>query len=298
MARWWPWALALVAVLNALCYPLLDVGLRSAPPLTFAALRASVAGLALALLVALQRRPLPSEPRTWLLIAAAGLGTTSLGFLGMFDAARLLSPGLATVLTNTQPLVAAVLARAFLRERLSTLQRFGLLLGFLGIVAISLSHLNGTSRATFVQGVAYVGLAVVGVAVGNLSMKAVCERVDPLVATAAQVLIGAIPLAVGAGAFEHSSVIAWSREFIVILVTLGLLATALTNWLWFAALPNVPLSRANAFNFLTPLVGYLIGASQFGERISLSSLLGLTLAAGGVALVQRVAPAAGIGAPR
>lgn len=295
-SRWWPvsirWsaALVLVALLNALCFPLIAVGLRDAPRLAFASLRALVAGLALAVPAMLQRRPLPREPRIWLVLAAIGLGTTSLGFLGMFDADELVAPGLATVLLNTQPLVAAVLAGGFLHERLLPLQRLGLLVGFLGITALGLPSLSGTRRATFVLGIAYIALATTGVAVGNVLMKAVRARVDPLVAMGAQMLLGAIPLAIAASLLEHTSAIAWSAGFIATLLALAVLGTALSNWLWFTTLAHVPLSRANAFSFLTPLIAYLIGTLYFAERIGPSAIIGLGLATGGVVLVQRTPP--------
>lgn len=70
-------------------------------------------------------RPVPRGARSWALVALVGLGATSLGFLGMFHAAEFVSPGLATVIANTQPLLAAVLAHVFLRERLTVLGKSG-----------------------------------------------------------------------------------------------------------------------------------------------------------------------------
>ena len=102
--------LVFVAFLNALCYPLITIGLGDAPHLSFAVLRALAAGVALALMALVLRRPMPRGWRTWLGLCAIGLGTTSLGFVGMFHAAEFLAPGLATVIANAQPLIAAILA--------------------------------------------------------------------------------------------------------------------------------------------------------------------------------------------
>ncbi len=283
------WKLVLVASLNALCYPFISTGLRDAPPLAFAALRALVAGLALAALGAHQRRALPRTPAIWFMLAAIGLATTSLGLFGMFYAAELVSPGLATVLANTQPLIAAFLARWFLHEPLQPQQRIGLSLGFAGIVIISLPHFGVAGRATFARGIAYLALAAGAVAVGNVLMKAVRERVDPLIGMAAQSLFGAVPLAIAAGILEQPAAIRWSARFIASLLALGLFASALANWLWFSALARLPLSRANAFNFLTPLIGFMLGVAFYGEHIDLASFLGLLLAIAGIVLVEREA---------
>lgn len=279
--------LLLVSVLWASCYPLITVGLRFAPPFSFAALRAPAAGLALALIAALLRRPVPRRMRTWLALAATGFGTTSLGFLGMFHAAEFVSPGLATVIASSQPLIAAILAHFFLHERLQGLQRIGLLLGFLGVVVISLPQLGGGGRAGFLIGLAYIILAASGVASGNVLMKALSDQVDPLVAVAAQYLFGTIPLAVVALLREQPSAITWSAEFIASFLGLALFGSAFVYWLWFTLLERIPLSRANAFTFLTPFIGFAFGLAFFGEQLSLAAIMGLLLAVIGIVLVER-----------
>ena len=110
----------LVMLLWAACFPLITAGIEFAPHLTFAALRAILAGVVLTALALALRRPLPKEGRVWAMVAVVGLGATSLGFLGMFHAAEFVSPGIATVIANTQPLLAAGLAGIGLKERLTT----------------------------------------------------------------------------------------------------------------------------------------------------------------------------------
>ena len=129
--------LVLVMLLWAVCYPLITAGIAYAPPLSFATVRAVVAGASLILIALLLRRPAPRGVGTWAMLAVSGVGATSLGFFAMFYAAGLVSPGIATVIANSQPLLAAVLARIFLGERLAPRGRAGLLLGFIGIVVIA-----------------------------------------------------------------------------------------------------------------------------------------------------------------
>ena len=107
-------ALRLVAVMGlwALCYPLITLGLDLAPHLAFATMRGGLAGLFLLAVAVLLRRPFPRAVHTWAVLFVVGLGSTSLGFLGMFHAAEFVSPGLATVIANAQPLLAAILAHA------------------------------------------------------------------------------------------------------------------------------------------------------------------------------------------
>ncbi len=104
-----PAALRLLAVmvLWASCFPLITIGLDLAPHLAFAALRAAVAGFCLIALGTLYGRPLPDSGRSWIQIVVVALGATSMGFLGMFHAAEFVSPGLATVIANVQPIIAS-----------------------------------------------------------------------------------------------------------------------------------------------------------------------------------------------
>lgn len=280
-------ALTFFAFLDALCYPLIAIGLGDAPHLTFAFLRAALAGCTLALVAALLRRPMPKGLGTWFGLATIGVGTTSLGFAGMFHAAEFVSPGTATIIAHSQPLIAAIMAYWFLKERLDRRQRIGLLLAFLGVIAISLPQLIGGENSNFVIGLAYIVLATVGVAVGNVLMKALGGRVDPLVAVAAQLLLGAVPLAVAAALQEHPSAVVWSPTFLASLLGLALFGTALARSLWFTLLKRVPLSRANAFTFLSPFIGIALGVAFFGESFGLATLLGLALTAGGIVLVEQ-----------
>ena len=286
MRPWHVVALLGVMILWAACYPLIALGRPFAPPLLFAALRALVAGAALALLAGLLRRPLPRDLRVWGALAAVGVAITTFGFLGMFNAEPSVPPGLATVIAGMQPLIAAVLAYFVLGERLGRWQRLGLVLGFLGIVVISVPHLDDAGRAGFAWGVAYIGLAALGVAAGNVLITRLSGQVDMLVAMAAQTLFGAVPLGVVAMLRERPAAIIWSPTFVVSLLVLALFGTAAAYWLWFILLERVPFSRANAFSFLVPFIGFALGAAYFNERASVPALSGLAMTAIGILLIQ------------
>jgi drug/metabolite transporter (DMT)-like permease len=277
--------LLLVMLLWAACFPLITLGLDLAPHITFAALRAVLAGASVLILAALLRRSPPRGLRAWGLIAVTGFGATSVGFLGMFHAAEFVAPGLATVLANVQPLIAAVLAHLVLRERTGAMARVGLVLGFAGIAVMAWSSTASTGASW--TGIAYILVATAGVAVGNVGMKRLAGDVDALVATGLQLLIGAIPLIVWSLLTEDPTAVIWSARFIVVLVTLSVLGTGLAYWLWFATLEQVELSRANAWTFLVPIFGLAIGAVFFDERPGWPEAAGAALTIMGIMAVQR-----------
>ena len=277
----------LVMLLWAICFPLIPAGIPFAPHLTFATIRAFLAGSSLVALALVLGRPMPKGARIWTILVFVGLGATTLGFFGMFHAAEFVSPGIATVIANTQPLLAAVLASAFLGERLDLSGKSGLALGFGGIVLITAPELLAAPAGNYAIGVAYIVFAALGITVSNVLIKRIAGEVDALMAMGIQMLIGALPLLVIAWAFEQPQEIIWSSRFVFALVSLSLPGTALVYWLWFSILEKVPLNRANAFSFLIPIFGLSMGVLFYGETMGWSEAGGIALIVLGIVLVNR-----------
>lgn len=131
-----------VMFLWALCFPLISLGLDYAPPLLFAFLRALIAGLSLLLIAKLSGRPAIKGKRNWSAVVVIGFTATSIGFWGMFYAGGILAPGIATVLTNTQPFIALVLGWFVLKETLNSSSLLGFSLGFFGVILISADSIS------------------------------------------------------------------------------------------------------------------------------------------------------------
>lgn len=280
-------ATVLVMFLWAICFPLIAIGITDAPHLSFATLRALLAGATLVGIALMLGRPFPRGRRVWGLIGSIGLGATTLGFFGMFHAAEFVSPGLATVIANTQPLLAALLAYLVLGEILERRSKVGLVLGFIGIVVITGPALAQGSSTNSLLGVAYIVLAALGITVSNVLIKRLGNRADTLMAMGWQMLLGGIPLAILAFMTEEPANIAWSERFVFSLVALSFAGTALVYWLWSVILQDVELNRANAFSFLIPIFGLSMGVAFFGERLGLLEVTGGVLSLLGIYLVSQ-----------
>jgi len=277
----------LVMLLWAVCFPLITAGFAYAPHLTFATLRAFIAGAALLVVGLALGRPLPRGAGVWVILGLVGLGATSLAYLGMFHAAEFVSPGIATVIANTQPLLAAVLAGMFLNEYLGGHGKLGLALGFSGIVVIAAPQLMASQAENYALGIAYILLAALGITVSNVLIKRIVGKVDAIMAMAIQMLIGGVPLAIAAFTFEQPLDVVWSPQFVLILAVLSLFGSALVYWLWASILEDTPLTRANAFSFLVPVFGLGMGAMFFGETLGWPEFIGIALTVMGVGLVNR-----------
>jgi|TARA_R110002124_G_scaffold17867_6_gene74260 drug/metabolite transporter (DMT)-like permease len=275
-----------VMFLWAICFPLITLGLPHAPHLTFAAMRAFLAGITLLIPAIIMQRRQPRDLRTWLMLSVIGLGATTLGFFGMFHASEFVTPGVATVIANTQPLMAAVLAAIVLKEYLSARGKVGLFLAFIGIVLIALPSLFSATDDDYALGIFYILLAALGITISNVFIRLMAGRVEALSAMGWQLVIGSLFLAVIAVFTEDISAVTWNTPFVVSLFGLALPGTALAYWLWYRVLGQVELNRANAFSFLVPIFGLSIGIIFFHESVSILTSAGVILAILGIVLVN------------
>ena len=88
----------LVTLFWAMCFPLIELGHRAAPPLRFAAIRSLIAGASIIVPLLLYKRDWLSDWNIWKYSIIIAVTYTVLGFGGMFLADGRVSPGIATVL--------------------------------------------------------------------------------------------------------------------------------------------------------------------------------------------------------
>ncbi|MHB8611294.1 MAG: DMT family transporter [Candidatus Dormibacteraceae bacterium] len=276
-----------LALVYAICYAAIKAGLVYAPALRFASLRAFLAGGALLTLLVILRRPALPTRASWRWVLALGLTTTTLAFAGMFLSPGRTGAGIASVLGNTQPIMALALAAAILHERLDRSKLFALGLGTLGVVLIAYPELSGPSG----YGISGAALALgtsAALAVGSIIAKRMGDKVDLINMTAWQLIVGAIPLLALSVLFEPGAIV-WDPRFIALLALLGLVGTALPTPIWYWLLRGDEVGRLSLLLYLVPAAGLLIGTLVFGEPLS-------RLEIGGMVLVVLAGLVAGVGA--
>ncbi|MCG8611815.1 MAG: DMT family transporter [Pseudomonadales bacterium] len=274
---------SVVMLLWALCYPLIVLSLDYAPVMQTAFVRAVLGGISLLLVAFFLKRSFPNTFEAWVAISGIGLSATGIGFWGMFYAGSLISPGLATVLTNLQPLIASVLAWVILKEKIDWTVLVGIILGFVGIFVVGM-HSFFDADSTAWQGVAYVIVAAVGVALSNVLLKKYANKIDIFYAMGGQLLIGSLPLLAISLSTETLTESLANLHYFTIVLTLAIPGTALPFLLWFWLLGRAPLNQLNVFSFLTPVFGLLIGWSYFDESLKMMQWLGVVLVMGAIGI--------------
>jgi len=72
----------------------------------------------------------------------------------------------------------------------------------------------------------------------------------------------------------------------VALFGLALGSGAAANWLWWSAARRLPISRAGAFLYITPVVSTILGVLVLAEPLTIATAAGAGFVIGGVVLVQ------------
>lgn len=290
-------------VIYAACFAAIKAGLAFAPPLLYGGLRALIGGLALLALVAALRQPLLPSRREWPWVLLLAAVSTTIGFGAMFLSPGRTGAGIASVLGNTQPLFAVVLAGIFLKERLTTARLVALTLGTAGATLIAYPALAGAD-AYGLSGALLALAASAGTAAGSVILKRMqvggqsVREVPPpqapytkaaqgpgpalLVIAAWQLVIGSLPLFALSGFTERGAPVIWSAEFITLLLSLALVGTSFATALWYWLVQRVEVGRLTMFLFFVPVVGLGIAAFIVGERVSFIEILGAALAVAGI----------------
>ncbi|MBS3916393.1 MAG: DMT family transporter, partial [Sulfuritalea sp.] len=261
------------------------LGLPYAEPLTFLLIRfACVIALLGSLALAL-RRPWPQRPMQWLHIAFAGVLLHGGYLSGVFLAIHGGMPaGVVALIVGIQPLLTAFLSASMVGERVSGRQWAGLVLGFGGVILVVSDKLgfSGLSGA----GLAFAAMALVSITVGTLYQKRFCAELDLWSGSVIQFAATALVLLPFALAFETMRV-EWSGQFVFalawLIVVLSLGAISLLHLL----IRRGAATRVSALFYLVPPTTALLAFFIFGEKLGLTAVAGMAIAAAGVAIAVR-----------
>ncbi len=300
-----PLALALAWGLN---WPVVKIVLGGMSPFTFRAIGLGGAALLLMALALARRTPLLPTRADVPGVLLGGVLTVAAFSLCTAFAQLLTSTSRAAVLTYTMPMIAAVLSRLFLGERLSNRHHWALALGMAGIAVLAWpvwqslagggvvgqAQGQGQGQAAGAAATAWLGLlfpllAATAWAAGTVAAKRWPLRGDRVVNTAWQLALGGASGVVGAVAFgetlpDQLSVSVWLALIFHIVV-----ATAWAYLLWFALLDRLSATVSALTTLAVPVVGVLGAMLLVGDRPSMLDGIGFMLVLSGAALaVMRV----------
>ncbi|HAT04078.1 MAG TPA: hypothetical protein DCS29_04935 [Candidatus Magasanikbacteria bacterium] len=226
------------------------------------------------------------------------LGTTLLlGLLGTFLLQSFNNFGLkysssimGGILINASPIFILFLSILFLKESTSRNKILGIILGFTGIVIMTLVGENFSdfkTQNTFFGNIMLLAVALCW-AIYSIIIKKNISRFQPLTLTFISYLVGTIffiptvlinkdPLV-----FHAYSFISW-----VIILYLGIFGSAAAYLLWNYGVKYIEVSKASIYQYLSPAIAILLGFLFLHEKIDTPDILGIIMVFGGIYVSQR-----------
>ena len=254
----------------------------------FAGVRFTLAGVLTVLLGSLLRRRmlLPKRGSGYMILMLAMMQTViqyTFFYIGLSHA-----PGFkGSIISPTSTFFALLIAAlVFHQEKLTVKKLLGCLIGFTGVVVVSL---NGSLEGSMhLNGEGFLVLAAASYGCSSVLIKRFSEREDPVVLSGWQFICGGALMTVAAllgdGKLNAVSAGAW-----LLMMYMGFLS-AVAYTLWSLLLQRHPISRIMIFSFLNPVFGVLLSALLLDEVKVLHiprCLLAMILVCLGVWVVNR-----------
>lgn len=259
-------------------------GLQALEPglITFLRLLLGTATLALfpsARHVAVDRHDLPR-------IALLGMVWMAIPFVIFPVAQQWVDSSVAGMITGATPLFSAVVASLLLRRLPGPVQRWGLLIGFVGVVAVTWPSLRGADSGTLGVLLIVVAVALYGLAT-NLAVPLQQRYGSIPVLLRAQIvaLIVVTPLGLASIPGSHAGGLSLAA-----MVPLGVLGTGLALVAVTTLVGRVGASRGSVSIYFVPPVALFLGVVVLGEHLEPVSVAGAALVVAGAWLTSRAEP--------
>ena len=254
----------------------------------FAGVRFTLAGLLTILIGSLLRGKLllPKRGSGGMILTLAMMQTViqyTFFYIGLSHA-----PGFkGSIISPTSTFFALLIAAlVFRQEKLTAKKLLGCLIGFAGVVVVSMNGSAGGSVR--LDGEGFLVLAAASYGCSSVLIKRYSTREDPVVLSGWQFLLGGALMTaaalIGGGRLHAVSPRAWP-----LMLYLGALS-AVAYTLWSLLLQRHPVSRIMVFSFLNPVFGVLLSALLLGEGKILNiprCLLAMVLVCLGVWIVNQ-----------
>jgi drug/metabolite transporter (DMT)-like permease len=196
------------------------------------------------------------------------------------------SPIIGSAIIAMIPLVTPVAATIFLKEKLSPMNIAGFIISFVGVMIMLVN--KDLEFVASTKGVIFLFCAVL-VAVGySISLAKLTKLYKPLTITWMQNIIGMLyflPMTIVMEQFEPSN-FGNISEYIMPLVCLGVLCSAVAYSLWAFAFSKLGASRANVYSNLIPVFTGIFSFILGIEALSSNKILGIVLVVVGLVFSQ------------
>jgi drug/metabolite transporter (DMT)-like permease len=270
----------------------IKVGLGYLPAFLFAGLRFTVATVAILVLAKILHARMPRDRSSWIVMLFLGIFQISLPYGLVFWGEEFISSGLSAVLFATLPFFVAIFAHILTPEKLTRIKTAGILLSFVGLLAIFWRDVtaiqNLASHYSVLGSLAVVGSAASG-GLANVVAKRHAEGIDPAANVLVQHSIGAIALLSLGFVTESKGALHFTFISVIAVLYLGIVGSALGFIGLYWLLKKISATNTSMITFLNPIVALLLGWLVLQEIPEPNVGLGTLLILAGVYVTLRPA---------
>ncbi|MCV7357197.1 DMT family transporter [Mycolicibacterium fluoranthenivorans] len=264
-----------VTFFYALGYPIGNMAVHALSPMAVLAFRFGLAGAILGVWAALSGVRFPTG-RTLAHVAVAGLLMQAVQFCALYIAIQHGAPAvLCAVVIAMNPVATALLAAAFLRDRLTSRRVIALVLGVAAVLAACATRLIATGGVDPVVGLLLV--ALLGLAAGGVYQQRFCAHIDFRASTSVQNAVAFVPalaLALSTPIDVHNM-----THAVFAVAGVVLLNATLGVSLYVRAISHHGASSVAMLFCVIPAVAGVLSWLMLGERVTVGIAVGLVLGA-------------------
>lgn len=275
--------LALIAVLWGLNWPIMKVGLGEISPWVFRAGASVVSCAGLFLISAIAGHSLRVPAGEWRTVLLGGLLNITLFNVLVAYGITLMDAGRAGIIAYTMPLWATLVGTVVLKERLSGRAVAGLAVGLFGMVL--LFSVDAAALTGSLAGPLLVLGAAVSWGAGTVAIKHARLTMPITVAVAWQHLIGVVPIAIVAVAWDWRNMGDPDLWALGALVYNMLITGIICYWAYFKVVSMLPVVASTVGTLMVPVIGVFSNALIFGVAPHLVDYTALACVAAAVFLV-------------
>ncbi len=274
--------LAALSALWGTSFLLIKIATNGLDPLAFTFCRLSIGAITLATLARVFGWEWPTTRRAWTFLLLLAIAGQAMPVLVSGVAAQMTTSADLALMMGASPIATVLIARALgMGEVWSLAAAAGLGVGLLGVLVAVGAPVDAVHYPKAELGRALGLVAAVLFSVGALISRFSSREVGPAMTATASMPISSLLMGVvwfgveGVAGPSRLAAAPWTS--LLALATLGAVNTAFGYLIYFRLVERAGATFAALNNYLTPIIGLVLGALVLDEPVALSSWLGLAL---------------------
>lgn len=280
------WGSAFPAIKSG--YELFQIGTNDVgSKILFAGFRFTLAGMVTLLVTfALNKRFIFLNKRNYKGILLLGFLQTFIQYYFFYIALGGMTGAKGSIINATNTFMIVILSHFFFKsDRLNARKVIGCILGFAGIVIISLTGEEDLGFSLTKEG--YMLIASFSFAVGSIISKFITKNDDPMITTGYQMTFGGALLII-VGFLKDGKIGTMTPKGIALFIYMVLLS-AVAFTLWSMLLKYNHVGKISIYNSLNPVFDTILSGIILGENVfRVKNMVALLCVAGGIYIVNKV----------